>query len=129
MNILDPFSKTESSNQHVFVLIDQYANLNRAISVTAVSSTNATTIFIYIWVIQYGISACLLTEKGLQFVSKFFAAVTMHLGISHLKTTTYLSPTSGQVERFNKTIVARLEHYVAEHQTVLNQYVQLLTYE
>lgn len=36
------------------------------------------------------------------------------------------SPTNGQVERFNKTIVARLCHFVHGHQTNCDQFLQPL---
>lgn len=42
--------------------------------------------------------------------------------------TTYHPQTDGQVERFTKRIVALLCHYVAEHQTDWDHFVQPLMY-
>lgn len=129
MDILYPLPKTKSGNQLVFVLTDRYKKLTRAIPVTTVTSTCATTVFVDNWNIPHDILTYLMTEKGLQFVSKFFAAVTARLGTRHLMTTAYRPQTNGQVERFNRTVVARLRHFVTEHQTNWDQYVQLLTHE
>lgn len=70
----------------------------------------------------------LLTENGPSFLAKFFEAVTGCLGVKHLTTTAYPLKINRQVKRLNRKIVARLQHYVADRQTNLDQYVQLLTY-
>lgn len=61
-------------------------------------------------------------------MSKFFVAVNVRLGAEHLTTAAYLAQSNGQVECFNTTIVASLQHYFAKYQTYWDQYIQLLTY-
>lgn len=100
--------KMNSCNQHIIFLIDGYKKLTRAIPVIAVTSTSATTIFVDKWVMLYSIYTYLLTKNGLQFVMKFFSALTARLGIKHLTTAAYHPQTNGQVETFSQTIVARL---------------------
>lgn len=75
VNILDPFPKTKSVNQHVTVLTDQYTKLKMAIPVATETSTSATTIFFDNWVISHIIPTYQLTDNRPHFVSKFFAAV------------------------------------------------------
>ena len=50
------------------------------------------------------------------------------MGIKHLTTTAYHPATNGQTERYNKTIVSRLRHYVNENQADWDDYLQPLTY-
>lgn len=69
-----------------------------------------------------------MTDNELLLVLKFFAAVTVRLGVKHLTITAYHQQTNGQVQRFNKKIAGRLLHYFSEHQTDCDQYVQPLTY-
>ena len=69
-----------------------------------------------------------LTDNGPQFAAKFFEAVCIINGIKHVFTTAYHPQTNGQVERFNKTLAARLRHYVSEHQKDWDEFVQPLTY-
>lgn len=45
------------------------------------------------------------------------------LGINHLTATAYHTQTNRQADRFNKTLVERLRHYVAEHQNELHEYL------
>lgn len=85
--------------------------------VITVASRSAATVFVDNWVLSYGMMTHLPTDKGLQFESKFLAAVTACLGFKHLTTTVYYPQTNFYVERFNITSVARLRHHASEHQT------------
>ena len=60
------------------------------------------------WVFQYGPRAHLLSDNGGQFTAKFFQDVCAILGVRKLLTTAYHPQTNGQVERFNRTILAGL---------------------
>lgn len=62
-------------------------------------------------------------------MSKFFSAVNVRLVIKNLTTSAYYPQTNGQVEHFNRKIVARLQNYVSEHQSNhWEKYVRALTY-
>lgn len=80
-----------------------------------VTSMNAATVFVDDLVIPCEIPTCLLTDNEPQFVSKFFAAITVLLGVKQLTATAYIPQTNGQGERLNKKILMRLQHYVAEY--------------
>lgn len=69
-----------------------------------------------------------IDKKWTQLVSKFFAAVYGYIGVRHLTTFSCHPQTSGQLERSNKTIIALLRSYVAEHESGWDQFVQSLTY-
>lgn len=99
------------------VLADRYMMLMRAILFTTVTSTNVATVFVDKSFISYSMLTYLLTDNGPRFVSDPFGAVTTHLEIKHLTTIAHHPQTNGQVEEFNRTIVACLPNYVAEHQT------------
>lgn len=58
----------------------------------------------------------------------FFAALCGFLKLKHLEPTAYHPQTSGQVKRYNKTMVSRSRRYVAEHQIKWDIYVQPRTY-
>lgn len=59
---------------------------------------------------------------------KFFELVCTTLVTKHLTETTNHFQTTGQTERYNRTLVTRLRHLVGEHQDDLDHYVQPLTY-
>lgn len=59
---------------------------------------------------------------------KFFLAVTVRLIDKHMTTTSKNPQTNSQVKGLNRKIVARQQHYIAEHQTDWGHYVHPLTY-
>lgn len=128
IEVLRPLPRTTSGNQYAIVITDRYSKVTRAIPTSKTASTHAANIFFEHWVIPYGIPKYLLTDNGPQFTSKFFAMICSLLGVKHLTTTAYHPQTKGQVEHYNKTIVTRLRHYVAEHQRDWDTLVQPLTY-
>jgi transposase InsO family protein len=65
------------------------------------------------WVYVYGPSISLFTDNGPQFTAKFFQDVCAELGVKKTFTTAYHPRTNGQVERYNRTILA-LRAYVSD---------------
>jgi transposase InsO family protein len=61
----------------------------------------------------YGPPVSLLPNNRPQFTAKFFQAVCSELGIRKICTTAYHPHTNGQVERYNRTILASLRGYVS----------------
>ena len=128
MDLLGPLPKTKRGNTFVLVITDRYSKLTRAIPLKATKATDIAMAFLDTWVYVYGAPKFLLTDNGPQFVAKFFETICSMLGVRHFTTTAYHPQTNGQAERFNRTIVQRLRHYVAEHQTDWDLYIQPLTY-
>lgn len=89
MDILGPLPNSKSGIQHVIDWTGRYKNMSRAIPVTTVASTNASTVFLDNCVILYEVTPYSLTEIGSQFVSKVFATVTVRLGVERLATTAH----------------------------------------
>lgn len=110
------------------MITDRYTELTRAIPVTNTTVPHVAAICLDHWIMPFGIPTYLLTDNGSQIVGKFFATLCAFLGTKHLSTTAYHRETNLQTERYNKTIIARLRHYVAEHQKDWDHYIQSLTY-
>lgn len=128
VDILGPFPKTRNDNLHVVVIIDRYSKLTRAITMRKITSGLVATVVINNWILPHGITDSILTDNGAQFVAKCFKKFCHLMGIKRRTTTAYHPQTNGQAERYNKTIAARLRHYVGEHQDDWDRYVQPLTY-
>lgn len=76
----------------------------------------------------HGIPTHFLTDYGLEFTTKFFCSICRYLSVKLLTTTAYHLHGNVRTERDNMTIIARLQHYVAENHADWNEYVQPLTY-
>ncbi|CDF40922.1 unnamed protein product [Chondrus crispus] len=128
MDLLGPLLKTAHGNRHVLVMTDRFTKLTRSIPLRTTTASVVANAFLDNWVYVYGAPRYVLTDNGPQFAAKFFDAVCALLGVRHYLTTAYHPQTNGQTERFNRTLVQRLRHYVAEHQRDWDEYIQPLTF-
>lgn len=87
-----------------------------------------TTVFLEYWIVTYGKSNKILTDKRPQFLSKFSAALCDSMRNRLFTPTEYHLESNGQVEWFNKTLVARLRHYIDENQTDWDLFMQPIAY-
>lgn len=128
IDILGPLPVSTSGNRFVLVVTDRFSKLTRSIPMKMTTAVKVAEQFVEQWIIPYGAPDYLLSDNGPQFVAKFFEAICTCLTIKHLTTTAYHPETNGQVERFNRTLVTRIRHYVAEHQKDWDTFVPMLTY-
>ncbi|CAN8067637.1 unnamed protein product [Agarophyton chilense] len=128
MDIVGPFPKSVTGHEYILVITDRFTKLCREVPLRPTTAPVVARTFLENWAYPYGIPNYLLTDNGPQFVSKFFEEICRALGTKHVTTTAYHPQANGQAERFNKTLVQRLRHYVADHQSNWHAYVQPLTY-
>lgn len=79
-------------------------------------------------VVSYRIPITILTDNRPQFVAKIFAAPCASMSTKVVTTVGLYPQTNGKVERFNKTLVARLRHYIEEHRRSWDVFIQPLKY-
>ena len=79
-------------------------------------------------IFNYGSPKTLISDNGKQFAANFFQAVCSLLGLPNIFTYTYHPKSNGQVERYNRTILATLLNYVNKHQDDWERYATALTY-
>lgn len=123
LDLLGPLHLTKTGNSFTLVMTCRL-EVARAVPLPTTTAANVATSFLDHCVYPYGIHTSILTDNGPQ----FFAALCVFLCTRQLKTATYHPPTNGQVERYNKTLVTRLAHYLDEHQNDWDAFVQPLTY-
>ena len=128
MDLVGPFVKTKKGFSSILVITDRFSKIARAIPMSSTTAGAVANAFMEHWICPYGIPTYILTDNGPQFVAKIFDHLVTMLGVSHLRTTAYHPQTNGQAERYNRTLVTRLIHYVSEHQNDWDQFVQPLTY-
>lgn len=92
--------------------------LIRAISAAMTTAPNVSTVTLKNWVRPYGPPDIVLTDSDRQLTATFFAVLCASFEAKLVTATEYHSRTNGQVEWYNRTLMARLHHYIAEHQLV-----------
>lgn len=82
MGLLSPRTKTthDHDHDHLLLMTDRFSKLNRSHSLELNTASVVASLFIENWVLVYRALFYMLTDKGPQFVVKFFDAVYSVLG-------------------------------------------------
>ena len=128
IDILGELPRTPRGNRYLLLMMDRYSNLTGTVPLKRITAETVAQAFISNWVFVYGAPVTLLSDIGGQFTSRFFLAVSKILSIESVFTMAYHPQTNGQVERFNRTLVSTLRHYLADNQRDWDQYTDALTY-
>jgi len=126
MDLLGPLPRTAAGNEHLLVIVDRFFKTTRAIPLQRIGAETIAVAFLDSWMAAYEPPVILLSDKGPQFRYTFFQGVYSLLGVSNRYSTTYHPQTSGQVERYNQTIVGQLRTYVEDNQERWNELVSML---
>ena len=128
IDILGALKKIKQGNRWVLVMTDRFTKLTQVVPMKKITAQHVAIAFVEHWVFKYGPPKTLLSDNGSNFASKFFQRMCSYIGVANMYTSTYHPQTNGQVERYNRKILAMLRNYVNEHQDDWNEYVTALTY-
>ena len=128
IDLLGQLIRTPRGNRWLLVITDCFSKLVRTVALKRITAAEIAKAFVHHWVFVYGTPVSVLADNGKQFVSRLFQEICRILGIKNVFTTTYNPQTNGQVERFNRTMLAVLRHYVAEHPKDWYLFTDALTY-
>ena len=112
IDIIGPLPKSNGIDT-IVVIVDRFTKMiHLKATTTNVSSEGIAKIYRdNIWKL-HGIPRKILSNRGLQFTSKFMEEFTRALGTKRQLSTAYHPQTDGQMERINQKIGTFLRHYV-----------------
>ena len=128
IDLLGPLSNSSTGHEYILLITDRFTKFTWAILLRSKSSQAVTDTFLTHWAYSYGIPDRILSDNDPQFTARYFQHEMASLGIKHVPTSTYHPQTNGQTERYNSTMIARLRHYVVEHQQNWDAIVQPIAY-
>lgn len=116
IDILGELPKTKRKNKYLLIISDRFSKLVRTVPMKRITAAAVAEAFVRDWTFVYGPPVYLLSDNGPQFTSKVFQEVCQILRVSNVFTTRYHPQCNGQVERFSRTIVSALRHYLGDNQ-------------
>ena len=116
LDLLGPLPRFYHGNNHLLEIADRFTKLTKKIPLNDPNASNTARAFRRDWAFVYRPPVTLLCENGSQFSAKFFQNVCLIMGVKNLYTANYHPRTTGQTERFNRTICSALRHYVNDNQ-------------
>eukprot|EP00171_Calliarthron_tuberculosum_P001286 IDg1286t1 len=102
--------------------------LVQAVPMKGTNSFQISKAFTTNWAFVYSVPKTVLTDNGPQFCAKFLRQTHRVLGVKPQFPTTYYPKANAQTERFNRTILASLRRFLADHPKDWDLYADALIY-
>lgn len=128
MDLFGLLKKSVRVNTFNLVITDRFTKMTTYIPLQNTIAFTIAAAFLEYWVYAYGAPPPFPNRKWKTVSRHDFDFVCWVLGCKHYLTTAYYPHTNEQTERFNKTIVQRLRHYMAGDRADWNQYLRPLAY-
>ena len=125
LDILGPFTTSTKSNKYVLVMVDQFTKWVELAAVPEQTAEIIATKFLAHFVSTFGCPLEVHTDQGKNFDSNLFKALCELLQIAKTRTTPYRPCSNGQVERYNKVILAFV-HCYSDRPDVWDEHLPLL---
>ena len=128
VDLVGPFPATKKGYKMILVISDRFSKLTQVVPLRNTEAYDCALAFVEHWVYKYGSPLRVVSDNGPQFVARFFQAVCRILGVQTTSSTSYHPQTNGQVERYNRSLLAMLRHFVGEHQDDWDVYAGAVTH-
>lgn len=116
IDLLGPYPRSKSGNTTILIVLDQ---LSKFVWLKPLRKASAVAIVQYLEsdiFNMFGVPECMISDNGVQFVSKEFSSLMNRYGIEHVKTATH-SPQANASERVNRSIIAAIRSYIEDDQS------------
>jgi Integrase zinc binding domain/Integrase core domain len=104
LDVVGPLPCTKEGFTHLLTAVVRPTQWAEALPLKATAASDCAEAFITGWVARYGVPAVVTSDRGVQFTSSFWAAMTARLGIRHKLTTAFHPQANGAVDRFHRQL-------------------------
>ena len=91
-----------NGNSYLLTCIDRFTRWPEAIPISTITAESVAQAFITHWIARFGVPHTINIDRGKQFESHLFAALTNFLATTRVRTTAYHPIANGLVERFHR---------------------------
>ena len=93
---------------YLFTIVDRFTHWPEAIPLANSSATSCARALVSQWVARFGVPSTVSSDRGAQFTSALWLALSILLGTAHIRTTAYHPQANGLVERFHGVLKTAL---------------------
>ena len=107
IDIVGPLPPSDG-HSYLLTCVDRYTRWPEAFPMGDISAETVARVFVANWVARFGAPSTITTDRGRQFESHLFRALTNILGTTRIRTTAYHPAANGVVERLHRTLKSSL---------------------
>ena len=96
-------------NKYLLTVIDRFTRWPEAIPIKDIEARTIARAYVHSWVARFGVPNQMTSDRGTQFVSELWSAMSDLLGTTLNPTTAYHPQANGLVERLHRTLKASLK--------------------
>lgn len=100
--------------RYCLTCIDRFSRWPEAVPTAKIDAETAARAFISAWIVRFGVSLRIITDRGRQFESHLFNELSRLIGATHLRTTSYHPQANGMVERLHRQMKAAIKCHKTE---------------
>lgn len=125
VDLLGPYPRSKAKNTTILIILDHLTKFVW-LKPLRVATANAIVRFIESDVFHFaGAPETILTDNGVQFISKDFRTLLTRYGVHHILTASH-SPQANASERVNRSILAAIRSYIDKDQTTWDVHVSAI---
>ena len=94
---------------HIFTIVDRFTRWPEAIPVSDTSAMSCARTLVFHWISRFGSPLHITSDRGVQFTSALWSALTELIGAKLHRTTAYHPQANGLVERFHRHMKSALK--------------------
>lgn len=108
MDIVGPLPPS-AGKQYLLTVVDRFSRWPEAFPIENMTAETCARVFCDNWIARFGVPTILTTDRGRQFESTLFDALSKLIGMQRNRTTAYHPQSNGLVERFHRQLKAALK--------------------
>lgn len=125
VDLLGPYPRSKSGNVSLLIVLDQFSKFVFLKPLRKADASNIVN-FIESEVFHlFGVAESVLTDNGVQFLSKEFKSFLEKNGVTHITTATH-SPQVNASERVNRSILAAVRSYIDDDQRTWDVHISAI---
>ena len=107
IDIVGPLPQCQGQ-EYLFTIVDRFTRYPVAVPMPTSTTEDCARALLTGWIQHFGVPASFVSDRGPQFTSGLWAALSSILGVEHKQTTAYHPQCNGMVERMHRQLKAAL---------------------